>query len=145
MPYAIDGSNVGGRLRGARGARDRAGVLELVRRWAGRRRRVVLVFDGPPDEALPDHLGNLEIRYSGLNEADAVILALVRPAARDWRVVTEDRALAARCRELGAEVLDARSLASEAESPDPRPGDEPVDVDDWRRWFGWEGDGGESG
>jgi len=159
VPYLVDGSNLGGQLGGKRGARDRAAVLELLLSWirssaAGEarppRRRVVVVFDGPPDTALASACGPLEVRFAGARSADEVILATLGERAGDWQVVSADRALRAACRDRGARTLDvdallagARRRTSKVVDAVSRTTDAAVDVEDWEAWFrrgGEEGD-----
>lgn len=145
MPWVIDGSNVGGVLaRGREGTRDRMAVWRQVFAWAAGRRRVVLVFDGAPaDEPIPAHSGRVEVRYAVGISADAAILRAISPRARDWHVVTDDRALAAQAREAGARVHGAFEWLAASARPTGEDGavrgksgsGGPVDVDDWLDWF----------
>ena len=103
MPILIDGNNLMHRL--AQGERSRAEVRRLTLERARRERmRVVLVFDGPPPAGTPqrEELGVLTVLYSGSASADERIASTA--AGRTWVVVTDDRALAARVRQVGAEV-----------------------------------------
>lgn len=139
MPWVIDGSNVGGVLAGAAGARDRALVWRTVFAWAGGRRRVVLVFDGAADPAIPDRLGQVEVLWATGRPADEVVRRTVAKRPREWRVVTDDRALRVACRDLGAKVIGVREWlgpprAAPLGSPDTK-GEPHVDVDDWLAWF----------
>lgn len=139
MPWVIDGSNVGGVLAGAAGARDRALVWRTVFAWAGRRRRVVLVFDGAADAAIPDRLGQVEVLWATGRPADEVVRRTVAKRPREWRVVTDDRALRVACRDLGAKVIGVREWLGSPRtppfgSPDTK-GEPHVDVDDWLAWF----------
>lgn len=150
MPYLVDGSNLGGALAGAAGARDRGVVLRLLLDFARGGRRVVVVFDGPPDETLARAYGPLRVRFAGARPADEVILSLLGRRAGDWWVVSEDRALLAACRERGAHTLGAAELlarhggddsaATRQEKPEPGAA---VDVTDWEDWFRRGGEGGE--
>lgn len=145
--WIVDGSNVGGALAGEQGARDRRAVWGLVSAWAARR-RVVVVFDGPADLDLPTRLGGLEVRWSGRRSADQVILAAIRERPRSWRVVTDDRTLAAACRHLGAKVETARAWiaaatprpANQAAGVEAKASDAPIDAEDWLAWFARGGD-----
>ena len=138
MGWIVDGSNLGGRLAGAAGARDRRGVVESLLPWA-RGRRVVVVFDGADGGELATAYGRWEIVYSGAASADDVILHRLGRQAADWEVVTDDRALGAACRERGARwrrsadllpTLTAAAAAPARSSDDPA-----VDVADWEEWF----------
>jgi hypothetical protein len=139
MPWIIDGSNVGGVLAGAAGARDRALVWRTVLAWAGGRRRVVLVFDGAADPAIPERMGQVEVRWATGRSADDVVRRTVAKRPREWRVVTDDRALRAVCRDLGAKVVGVREWLGSPRPPGETPtgakADPNVDVDDWLTWF----------
>jgi hypothetical protein len=139
MPIAIDGSNLGGALGGRRGARDPQAVLARLLPWLrGRRGRVVLVFDGAPRPDVAARYGAVEVRWSGAEDADAVLLRLVSRGAADWWVATNDRALGARCRALGARVLSVAETLARARPKGPASktgADGPVDVAFWERFF----------
>ena len=152
MPFLVDGSNLGGLAGGAAGSRDRAGVLRLLLPWA-RRRRVTVVFDGPPEPALATSYGPLEVRFSTGRPADQMILGLLGRRPADWTVISDDRDLLAGCRGRGARVLLASELlprllgaaGEDAAVPGSarserrrRPAasrEGPVDVADWEEWF----------
>ena len=148
MPYLIDAANLGGVLGGARGARDSAGVVAFLREWVRRRGRVVAVFDGPPDAAVADRYGPLEIEWSGAGRsADAAILRHLARGARGWIVVTDDRALARRSREAGAAVESASSFATRvperrgraqggAAADGEKPAPSASELAHWRKTFG---------
>jgi len=111
MPLLVDGNNLLHGLNLGRSSRTavRRLVLDACRH---ERRRVTVVFDGPPPGGAPsrESLGAVTVVYSGAAAADDVIVRQL-PAgreARDWVVVTDDRGLQRRARERGAEV---RSLA----------------------------------
>lgn len=145
MPYLVDASNLGGVLGGRAGARDAAGVVRFLLPWARGRGRVVVVFDGPARAEVADRYGALEVVWSGARSADAVVLARAARRAAGWTVVTDDRALARRCREAGARVAPARSLAERVASPHPRdrrradagdkPAASPAEQEHWQRVF----------
>jgi predicted RNA-binding protein with PIN domain len=121
MPLLIDGNNLLHHLPKSSRARSgvRALVLEATRH---ERMSVVVVFDGPPAAGSPEHeaLGRVAIVYSGAGSADEVIIRRI-PAgrsARQWVVVTDDRALADRVRQRGATV---RTLGEWSARPRPAP------------------------
>ena len=148
MPYLLDGNNLIGRVR--RTARPdeedrRALVAELSDRLRATRARAVLFFDGPGGRA--SSLGPLTIREAapGSGGADEAILAAVAGAKAPGEciVVTSDRGLAARVRDAGGQVsrpedFFARFGRGGGGEVKGREGDR-VDVDDWVRWFGDEG------
>jgi len=145
VPIAIDGSNLGGALGGRRGARDARAVVESLQPWVrSRKGRVVLVFDGPARADVAERYGPIEVRWSGAQSADAVLLRLIAVDPADWWVVTDDRQLAARCRDAGARSLPVGELLRRAETPHGGRGgnraprakpDEQVDVAFWERFF----------
>ena len=107
----IDGNNLLHSLPS--GSNNRSGVrrqvLEAVRY---EKMRITVVFDGPPDKgsAAVEHLGSVTIRYSGAVSADEVIVQLLPTGNRasESVVVTDDRELQRRVREMGGKI---RSLA----------------------------------
>jgi hypothetical protein len=138
MPYAVDGNNVAGTLGRESGDSDRQEVVRRLLPWTRGRRRVVLVFDGPPDSRLARRYGSLELRWSGRSEADDLILHLIRDRPADWRVVTDDRQLAIRCRDLGARHIPVPYLLRlvAASVSDRREAEPVVDVEEWEAFFG---------
>jgi YacP-like NYN domain-containing protein len=117
MPYLIDASNLGGALGGQRGARDPEAVIRFLLGWARGRGRVVVVFDGSGDARVAERYGALEVAWGGARSADDAIEALVRKQPRSWTVVTDDRELDRRCRELGARVQRADALIARVQRP----------------------------
>lgn len=101
--------------------RDRAGavrrlVADLASVAAERGDRIVVVIDGRPlsdlDEGERECVEVLYARRRGPDAADDRIVELVAslPRPEEVSVVTSDRGLAARVRELGAEVVGASWL-----------------------------------
>ncbi|MEO8503714.1 MAG: hypothetical protein ABI609_07465 [Acidobacteriota bacterium] len=142
MPIAIDGSNLGGMLGGRGGARNATAVLAWLQPWArGRSDRMVLVFDGPPQTDLADRYGALEVRWSGRDSGDAVLLRVVSERPQDWQLLTNDRELARRCGDLGVRHLPLSSLVKRRRATPPsdktRDAESPqaVDIKFWERWF----------
>jgi len=119
VPYLIDASNLGGLLGGASGARDAGAVLAFLAPWARDRGAVVVVFDGPEQSALARRYGPVEVAWSGAGSADDWIERRIARAPAEWTVVTNDRELARRCRDAGARVEPAASLARRVERPHP--------------------------
>jgi uncharacterized protein YaiI (UPF0178 family) len=147
VPIVIDGNNLLHRLKSAERRRRtvRNQVLEAVRREA---MDVRVVFDGPPPAGVPpiEHLGRVQVIYSGARSADDVIVELIppgRPAAQ-WIVVTDDRGLAGRVRQLGAGVrpLSAwrgrRPRAHHRRRAEPRLSSR--EVAEWEEYFATGGD-----
>ena len=146
MPYLIDGANLGGSLGGRDGARDAEAVVRFLVPWTRGRGRVLVVFDGAGDGALPRALGSLEIVWSGAGRsADDWIVGRLGSRARDWIVITDDRELGGRCRERGARVERTAEFAARAagahgagaavEKPEPGPDE----VAAWKDLFDPEG------
>jgi hypothetical protein len=141
VPILIDGNNLMHRLPGSERSRGEGRRLTLARSRR-ERMKVVLVFDGPPPAGVPEReeLGSLTVLYSGTASADERIVAAA--TGPTWVVVTDDRALAARVRQAGAEV---RPLATWMEPrPAARAGRSRVtaepplssrDVADWEAFF----------
>ena len=139
MPRVVDGDNLLGSWPGrSRSDSERRNLAREIAALArGRRRRIVVVFDGlePPGF----HLGH-DVHFSGQGRrADDVILDLLRREAdpRGWTVVTNDRSLADQCRYLGAAVDRCDTFRSQltsvssAEKPD-----KPTDIAEWLEIFG---------
>jgi predicted RNA-binding protein with PIN domain len=148
MPVLIDGNNLLHRLAPA--AHSRADVRRLVLDVCRHRTtRITVVFDGPPPSGSPSDelLGSVTIVYSGAEEADAVIVRKL-PAgrrARNWLVVTDDRELAARVRQRGAEVRRVRDWLDRRQQPPRRrtraePKLSSREVAEWQEYFA-RGDG----
>jgi predicted RNA-binding protein with PIN domain len=118
MPYLVDASNLGGALGGERGARAAEAVVDYLQRWAAGRGSVVAVFDGEPQTRVAERYGPLEIAWSGAGRtADALIERRARVAPKETIVVTNDRELARRCRDLGARVEPVTFLRERIERP----------------------------
>ena len=153
MPYLLDGNNLIGRVRRTArpGEEDRqALVAELAERLRATRARAVLFFDGPGG-GRGSSLGTLTIREAapGRGGADQAILDEVARsrAPAECIVVTADRGLAARVRDAGGKVCPPDDFFARfgrgggAEVGGGHPSDR-VDVEDWMRWFGDEGNRG---
>ncbi len=104
MPWLLDGNNLAG-------GRDREEVRRAALTLARRERvRIHIFFDGAPPAGTgqAESLGPVEVRYAA--DADAAIVAFVRGRGRGWRVATDDRGLARRVRDEGAEVVAAAAF-----------------------------------
>ena len=110
MPWILDGSNLAG--GGDREAVRRA-TLAVARQ---ERVRFVLFFDGPPPpgSAADERLGRVEVRY--VPHADTAIVGYVAGGGAGWIVATDDRALAARVKALGARVVPAAGFWEDVSS-----------------------------
>ena len=138
----IDGNN----LLGQRGVTRETLVRELSELARARRKKLTVVFDGPPEHGRPkvQQLGDVTLVYAAPRSADEEIVRRVREA-RDPRgvtVVTDDRVLSeavdaaggrtqqvAAFRQTGSLRLKAR--AAEAEEKRVPGGS----ASDWARWF----------
>ena len=143
MADLVDGNNLIGRLGG--GTREGL-VTELCEVARRKRKRLTVVFDGPPEPGRPrvQTFGDVHVVYAAPRSADEEIVRRIREA-RDPRgvtVVTDDRALAsavgaAGARTAGIEVF-RRDAAARLHAPPPadsgKPG-APGNPKDWERWF----------
>lgn len=131
MPYLVDGSNVLGAARAVAEAKRRL-VRDLGRLARERRTRVVCVFDGEEPEHFGRHLGGVSVVFSGARSADDIIAARAASGG-GWKVVTGDRALAARVSGRRAEIVEPRRLLEEIDRlPE---GEERGVADDWISYF----------
>jgi hypothetical protein len=145
VPYFLDGNNLIGlaRRRSRPGADDRAALVsELCDRLRRTRARAVVFFDGPSG-GTATALGSLSVRFSGGTSADDRILEEISRSRAPGEVtlVTADRELSRRARDSGAKVVSPEKFWAEfgaTSGPAPeRP--EPIDVADWLKYFGDEG------
>lgn len=108
----------------------RRAALELVR---VQRVKVMVVFDGAPPSGTGEveRLGRVEVRYAP--QADTAILDLLAAGGAGWRLATDDRELARRARDRGAEVVSGVSFWARVETPAAGSAatEEPVPM--WRR------------
>ncbi len=156
MPYIVDGNNVIGHASGWEigSSSSRLRLLDEVAAFvAATGEKVTIVFDGAPEDRIPDgtHHRGILVRYSrrGSN-ADRVVSGLVAESTdrRRLTVVTSDRQLAAECRSKGAKTIGSQEFRRFVASGKgrgrrtadpgaaPRPADVPVD--EWFRYFGLE-------
>ncbi len=146
MPRLLDGDNLLGSWPGRSRSEGERRLLarEIASLARDLKRRIVLVFDGEPPPGI--HPGP-DVLFSRRGcRADDLILEILRGQddPRGWTVVTNDRSLRDRCRDLGARVerCDAfRERLSRVSSPE-KP-DSTGDVRYWMEVFGEEEEGGE--
>jgi len=151
MSYLIDGNNVMGQRVGWHRDRVRARreLLEELARFAlTKKARLVVVFDGAPDEHFADGSSyrGVRVHYAARgSNADERIKALVESSRerRTLAVVTSDRALGDYVRRCGAHVVRAgefrrRMEEAEAESATPDADALPIEetTERWMRYFG---------
>jgi hypothetical protein len=114
---------------------------ELERLLAERSRITVFYDGGPGGETHTIRRSGLTIDYAGVSEADDRIVRwlLFHPNVRAV-VVSDDRALGARVRALGARPIPARGFLDAfrkgRDAPPDRPPLSPAEVDEWMRIFG---------
>ncbi len=151
MAYIVDGNNVMGQTPGWHRDKSgaRRGLLEQLAAFAHvKKARVTAVFDGAPDEGVPEGSAyhGVKVLYAKRgSDADTRIEQLVE-SARDRRgliVVTSDRRLAHAIRSLGASVLrsgEFRNLIEEVIAGRPLAEDgeqfDLGDMNEWLRYFG---------
>jgi predicted RNA-binding protein with PIN domain len=139
----VDGNNLIGRLGG--GTREGL-VSELCDVARRKRKRLTVVFDGPPESGRPkvQAFGDVTVVYAAPRTADEEIVRRIREA-RDPRgvtVVTDDRGLsaavsAAGARTAGVEVFQ-RDASARMRAPVASDSGKPAAAGspkDWERWF----------
>ncbi len=139
----VDGNNLMGRLGGGTREGLISELCEVARR---RRRKLAVVFDGPPGAGRPkvQALGDVTVVYAAPRSADEEIIRRIREA-RDphaVHVITDDRALTSAVAAAGARTVGVESFARDAttrlgaasgaaaEKEAPALG-----LKDWERWF----------
>jgi len=141
MPYFLDGNNLIGRARKTSrpSEEDRAALVsELAERLRRTRARALLFFDGTGERN--SALGSLSVRTSAGSSADDAIVREIERARAPGEivVVTADRGLARRVRDLGAKTLGPDEFWNRvggSEPPDDRGHGQRVDVEEWMRYF----------
>ena len=140
MPYFLDGNNLIGLARRTPrpSQADRSALVsEVADRLRRTKARAVLFFDGSGERNAV--LGPLSIRAAEGSADDAILLEIARArSAREIVVVTADRELSTRARNLGAKTLSpsefwSRVGASTGQGAGTR--EQPVDVEEWMRYF----------
>ncbi len=155
MPWIVDGNNLLAQIPGGsmNDPADRRRLASALSRFCDARRATMsLFFDGAPLEGWrgTSWLGSLRVLHSGSGRtADDAILDEVAAAKRpaDLTVVTSDRALADRCRAMGARVSGVRELRSMLSEAEDRAADgadkperpDPAEVDYFMELFGGDG------
>ena len=150
MPYWFDGNN----LIGQPAARVRM-EPETRRRFLrflsdcsrSRGGRFLVFFDGDdPDRQAPP--AGVRVRHSApLSTDDAIVRELAGcRVPSEVIVVTNDHRLAARCHDSGAKTIGWQEFAARMNSGAPAssgsagPQSQPVNVDEWVRYFGLDKD-----
>jgi predicted RNA-binding protein with PIN domain len=145
MPYWFDGNNLIGHSAAA--LRDhpqvRKSFLETLSAYYKSGGGLFLVyFDGDDrGESMPPT--GVRIRYSAPDSADDAIVRRLREMRLPGEVivVSNDRSLQSRCRGAGSKVMNWQQFSSSMQARKTRGKkkkntDEPVDVQDWARYFG---------
>jgi hypothetical protein len=145
MPYWFDGNNLIGKpAAGVRTDREtrRSFLSFLSERRHTHGGRLTVYFDGDdPDRSMPP--AGIRIRYSAPISADDAIIRDISASRTPGEiiVVTNDVGLGARCRDSGAQAIKWVDFSGRSKSPSPRARgkdrtEEPVDVEEWARYFG---------
>jgi len=119
--------------------RDVEAARLALERALGARDDVILFYDGGPGGvADARRRGGVRIDYSGPGEADDRILAWLRANTGRHVVVSDDRALTARARALGATIALTRGFLAHAAVADSaqKPEATPDEVAFWMKVFG---------
>ncbi len=134
MSWVIDGNNLLGRAGASRYAADtKRQLLRALANFArARRTKVACYFDGSEPENFGRHLGSVSVIFSGSRSADDLIVKKVATGS-GWKVVTADRALAARIQRREVDVVDPGGFLAELERL-PQ-GEERVAGEEWLEYF----------
>ena len=144
MPYLLDGNNLIGLVRKTSRPTEedrQALVAELSERLRRTSASAVLFFDGPAGERGAS-LGALSIRRPpGASADDAIVREVERARAPgEMTVVTADRGLASRVRDVGGKICSPADFFARfgrgAAAAERGGGAQRVDVDEWMRYFG---------
>jgi Protein of unknown function (DUF901). len=134
MSWVIDGNNLLGRAGASRDTAD--SKRQLLRSLSGfaraNRTKVACYFDGPEPEHFGKNLGSVIVIFSGARSADDLIVNRVATGS-GWKVVTADRALAARIKRRQVEIVDPGAFVADLERL-PQ-GEERVGDEEWLAWF----------
>jgi predicted RNA-binding protein with PIN domain len=134
MSWVIDGNNLLGRAGAAREtAESKRGLVRSLAAFArANRTKVICFFDGAEPEHFGKHLGSVSVVFSGARSADELIAQRVAGGS-GWKVVTADRALAARIKRRQVEIIDPSVFMSDLERlPE---GEERGGEEEWVSWF----------
>lgn len=137
MSWVVDGNNVLGRL----GADLRFSIdakRDLIRRLAEfarvQKTRVACYFDGEEPEHFGKHLGSVTVVFSGAAIADDLIAARLT-GGRGWQLVTSDKALAARVRGRGVEIVEASEFLRMIEEASQKQKAKEPTHEEWLAYF----------
>jgi uncharacterized protein len=154
MPYLVDGHNLipklGLRLDSPDDEMQLVGILQEFARVS--RREVQVYFDGaPPIEARTRKFGTVTAHFIRKgSSADEAIRSQIRRlgrAARNWTVVTSDRAVQASARAAHSDVMSSedfaahiRRLQSTAQKNEGEQGLSSEEIKEWLKLFDKRGD-----
>lgn len=94
--------------------RDRRGAMvRLAESLRALGEDVCVVFDGRPWDGAPQDGSGLTVRWAAVADDEIARMVEAHPEPGSLRVVTSDRALAARVRAAGAAVVGAGGFRSE--------------------------------
>jgi len=146
MPYWFDGNNLIGQSAATAKADPKTrqaflSALSAYRRSGGG--KFLVYFDGDDPHRFSTPTG-IKVRYSAPESTDAVLLRRLREIRQPSEiiVVTNDLELTSRCRNAGASAMNWRQFTSKmqsrqnSKSKKERDPQEPVDVEEWMRYFG---------
>ena len=154
MPYLIDGHNLIPKVPGLalQNIDDETQLIELLLEFCRRKRKEAVVFfdQAPVGYPRARNYGNVKAHFVRESQtADSAIQArLLRLGrqARNWTVVSSDRAVQAAARAARAHFISSEVFAEEMthvlrnSSPEPgkKPDSEvsPEDIDSWMEMFG---------
>jgi hypothetical protein len=131
MSWIIDGSNLLGQARTDVGHKRRL-VQALAQFARAKRTKVICTFDGIEPEHFGGQLGSVSVVFSGARPADELI-AKRTASGRGWKVVTSDRALAAKIRRREVEIVEPAAFWRELESLPAS--DATGSAEDWAAYF----------
>jgi predicted RNA-binding protein with PIN domain len=145
MPYWFDGNNLIGQSAATARADSRIrqaflSMLSAYHKSGGGRFLVYFDGDDPNRTAAP---AGVSVRYSAPWSTDEALIRGLKEVQHPSEVivVTNDRVLMNRCRNTGAKAIDWRRFTSKMQYRGAPPSthkalQEPVDVEDWLRYFG---------
>jgi uncharacterized protein len=153
MPYLVDGHNLIPKIPGfsLKAIDDEMQLIQMLQVFCRQKQKNCEVFfdNAPAGQARKDRSGRLTIHFIRQGRtADSAIrqrLHQLGAEARNWTVISSDRAIQAAAREQGAQPLKSESFASqllesqENQSPPPENlGENPSneEINDWLRLFG---------
>ena len=145
MPYWFDGNNLIGQSAAVSGSSPQMrqsflATLSRHHKSGGGRFRVF--FDGDdPRQSMPPP--GIRVLYSAPLSADDAIIHRLREIRRPEEVivVSNDFELQSRCRNAGSKVMNwqqfsSRMKAREMRQTEMNDSQQPVDVEDWMKYFG---------